>query len=62
MITADLAKKKELRPQESYKKMEQVKRENAFLTFKAKMSAAEKSLQMEGYYSEEEVEEELSKI
>lgn len=73
MTTAELTRKINLLPQESYKKVEnlveqllqsntQMKRENAFRIFMSKMEAAEKSVQTEGYYSEEEVEEELSKV
>ena len=73
MITADLTRKIDLLPQESYDKVEdfveqliavnrQTNRETAFKTFMDKMDAAEKSVQEEGYYSEEEVEKELSKI
>lgn len=60
-------------PQESYDKVENfveqllthsipIKKENAFKTFMEKMNAAEKSVQEQGYFSEEEVEEELAKI
>ena len=73
MITAELTRKIDLLPQESYIKVEnfveqliasniQADKENAFKTFMDKMNAAEKSVQENGYYSEEEVEEELSKI
>ena len=73
MTTAELTKKINLLPQESYKKVEnfveqllqsntQMKRENAFKLFMNKMEAAEKSVQTEGYYSEEEVEKELSQV
>ena len=73
MITAELTKKINLLPQEAYDKVEnfveqlialntQANKESAFETFMDKMNAAEKSVQENGYYSEEEVEEELAKI
>lgn len=73
MITAELTRKIDLLPQESYNKVEQfveqlialnaqTKKENAFKTFMDKMSVAELSVHENGYYSEEEVEEELSNI
>lgn len=73
MITAELTRKIDLLPQESYDKVEtfveqllarnaQTKKESAFRTFMEKMNAAEKSVQEQGYFSEEEVEEELAKI
>ena len=73
MITAELTKKIDLLPQESYNKVEsfveqlialnnQTNKENAFKTFMDKMAVAEKSVQENGYYSEDEVEEELDKI
>ena len=73
MITAELTRKINLRPQDSYDKVEnfveqllsvnvQAKRENAFRTFMDKMNAAEKSVQEQGYFTEEDVEEELAKI
>ena len=73
MITAELTRKIDLLPQESYNKVEsfveqltalnnQANKENAFKTFMGKMTVAEKSVQENGYYSEEEVEEELDKI
>ena len=73
MITAELTRKIDLLPQESYDKVEdfveqlialdtQANKENAFKAFMDKMAAAEKSVQENGYYSEEEVEEELAKI
>jgi hypothetical protein len=40
----------------------QAKKEQAFKVFMDKMNATEKSVQELGYYSEEEVEKELSKI
>ena len=66
-------KKIDLLPQESYNKVEsfveqlialnnQTNKENAFKTFMDKMAVAEKSVQENGYYSEDEVEEELDKI
>ena len=73
MITAELTRKIDLLPQESYNKVEsfveqlialnnQTNKENAFRTFMDKMAAAEKSIHENGCYSEEEVEEELDKI
>ena len=73
MITAELTRKIGLLPQESYNKVErfveqlialnsQANKENAFKTFMDKMASAEKSVQENGFYSEEEVEEELDKI
>lgn len=73
MITAELTRKIDLLSQESYDKVEnfveqllllnsQAKKENAFKTFMDKMNVAEKSVQEQGYFSEEEVEEELAKI
>ena len=73
MITAELTRKINLLPQESYDKVEsfveqllminaQTKKESAFKTFMDKMNAAEKSVQVQGYFTEEEVEEELAKI
>lgn len=73
MITAELTKKINLLPQESYDKVEsfveqllminaQTKKESAFKTFMDKMNAAEKSVQEQGYFTEEEVEEELIKV
>ena len=73
MITSELTSKIDLLPQESYNKVEsfveqlialnnQANKENAFRTFMDKMAVAENSVQENGYYSEEEVEEELDKI
>ena len=71
MITAELTQKINLLPQESYDMVESFvqqlldtnsKKERAFQTFMDKMNAAERSVQEHGYYSEEEVEEELAKI
>lgn len=73
MITAELTRKIDLLPKESYVKVEnlveqllshnvQNKRESAFRTFMEKMDVAEKSVQEQGYFAEEEVEEELAKI
>lgn len=73
MITAELTRKINLLPQESYDKVEsfveqllminaQTKKESAFKTFMDKMNAAEKSVQEQGYFTEEEAEEELAKI
>lgn len=73
MITAELTRKIDLLPQESYDKVEcfveqlialnaRDEKEKAFKIFMSKMSAAEKSVQEKGFYSEEEVEGELEKI
>lgn len=70
MITTELTRKINLLPQESYKKVESFveqlidtnNKEHAFRTFMKKMDVAEKSVQENGYYTEEEVEEELTKI
>ncbi|MGN0332475.1 MAG: hypothetical protein ACI4D9_05530 [Lachnospiraceae bacterium] len=73
MLTAELTRKINLLPQDSYDKVEsfveqlllvntQAKKESAFRTFMEKMDAAEKSVQEQGYFSEEEVEEELEKV
>ena len=73
MITAELTRKINLLPQESYDKVEnfveqlfaysvQAKKENAFRMFMEKMNAAEKSVEEHGFFTEEEVEEELAKI
>lgn len=73
MITAELTRKIDLLPRDSYIKVENfveqlialdqyTEKESAFRTFMDKMNLAEKSVQENGYYSEEEVEEELDKI
>lgn len=73
MITAELTRKIDLLPRESYRKVEdfveqlimlnkQAAKEKAFQEFMEKMEAAEKSVQENGFYSEEEAEEELGKI
>ena len=73
MITAEFTRKIDLLPQESYNKVEnfveqlialnaKASKEKAFKTFMDKMNAAEKSVQENGYYTEEEVEKELAKI
>lgn len=73
MITAELTRKIDLLPQEAYNKVEkfveqlillnmQENKEKAFKKFMDKMCAAEKSVEYNGYYSEEEAEEELAKI
>lgn len=73
MITAELTKKIDLLPQESYDKVERfveqllalnarVEKEKAFKVFMNKMSIAEKSVQEKGFYSEDEAEDELEKI
>lgn len=71
MITAELTQKINLLPQESYDMVENFvqqlldingKKESAFQTFMTKMAVAERSVREQGYFSEEEVEEELAKI
>ena len=73
MITAELTRKINLLSQDSYDKVEafveqllalntQSKRDVAFKTFMDKMNAAERSIQEQGYFTEEEVEAELAKI
>ena len=73
MLTAELTRKIDLLPQESYIKVENFveqlialnqhsDKEDAFRTFMDKMNLAERSVQEHGYYSEEEVEKELDKI
>lgn len=73
MLTAELTRKIDLLPRESYIKVENfveqlialdqhTEKESAFRAFMDKMNLAEKSVQENGYYSEEEVEEELDKI
>ena len=73
MLTAELTRKIDLLPRESYIKVENFVeqliasdqhsyKERAFRTFMDKMNLAEKSVQENGYYSEEELEEELDKI
>lgn len=73
MITADLTRKIDLLPQESYNKVEdfveqlllfnaQENRDKAVKSFMDKMNEAEKSVQQNGYFSEEEVEKELEKV
>ena len=72
MVTSKLTRKIELFPQEAYNQegtMEQqilvnsqVKRERAFKVFMEKMYDAEKSVMEHGFLSEDEVEDELSKI
>lgn len=73
MLTAELTRKINLLPQESYIEVENFveqliasnqrsDKESAFRTFMDKMNLAEKSVQENGFYSEEEVEEELDKI
>ena len=73
MITAELTRKINLLSQDSYDMVEnfveqllslnaQTKRENAFRTFMEKMNAAEKSVQEQGFFTEDDVEEELAKI
>ena len=73
MITVELTKKINMLPQDSYNKVEkfveqllvlntQAQRERAFKFFMEKMSVAERSVQEQGYFTEEEVEAELAKI
>ena len=71
MITAELTKKINLLPKESYSQVEcfveqlieaNNRKEQALKIFMNKMNLAEKSVQENGYYTEEEVEEELSRI
>lgn len=73
MLTAELTRKIDLLPRESYIKVEKFveqlitlnqssDKEDAYRTFVEKMNLAEKSVQENGYYLEEEVEEELDKI
>ena len=73
MLTAELTRKIDLLPRESYIKVEnyveqlialdqQTQKESAFRTFMDKMNLAEKSVKENAYNFEEEVEEELDKI
>ncbi len=71
MITAELTRKIDLLPQESYSMVESFveqlidanySKNSAFRVFMEKMGAAEKSVQEHGFYFEEEVEKELTKI
>lgn len=73
MITAELTRKIDLLPLESYHKVEnfveqliepntQLEKESAFRVFMDKMNTAEKSVEENGYFTEEEAEEELAKI
>lgn len=71
MITAELTRKINLLPKESYSKVENFveqlidsdnQKDHGFKTFMEKMDAAEKSVREQGGYFEEEVEEELAKI
>ncbi len=66
MLTAELTRKIDLLPRESYIKVENFveqliasdqhsDKERAFRTFMDKMNLAEKSVQENGYYSEEEL-------
>lgn len=72
MITTELTQKIDLLPQEAYHKVEQLveqltasaalsDREKAFRIFMNKMDAAEQSIK-EGFYTEEEAEEELANV
>lgn len=71
MITAELTRKINLLPEESYSKVESFVeqlidanslKDSAFKVFMEKMCAAEKSVQEHGVYSEEEVEKALAEI
>ncbi len=71
MITAELTRKINLLPEESYSKAESFVeqlidanslKDSAFKVFTEKMRVAEKSVQEHCFYSEEEVEKELAKI
>lgn len=71
MITAELARKIDLLPKESYRMVESFVeqladadnlKDSAFKVFMKKMDAAEKSIREHGFFSEEEVEKELAKI
>ena len=71
MITAELTRKINLLPKESYVRVEDfveqlmaanAQKNRAFHVFMEKMEAAEKSVRESGCYTEEEVEEELAKI
>lgn len=73
MITAELARKIDLLPPESYVKVEkfveqllsltvQNEKESTFKVFMEQMNVAETSVLEHGYFSEEEVEKELEKI
>ena len=73
MLTAELTRKIDFLPRESYIKVEnyveqlialdqQTQKESAFRTFMDKMNLAEKYVQENGYNFEEEVEKELDKI
>lgn len=73
MITAELTRKIDLLPQESYDRVEnfveqllmintQNKKEKAFKLFMEKMDMAEKSVQEYGYITEDEAEKELEKV
>lgn len=73
MITAELTRKIDSLPKESYTKVEnyvdqlfrtteQDNKNRAFKVFMDKMEAAEKSVREQGVYTEEVVEAELAKI
>lgn len=73
MLTTELTRKIDLLPRESYIKVENFlelfiasdqhsEKESAFRTFMDKMNLAEKSVQENGYYSEEEVKAVLDKV
>lgn len=73
VLTAELTRKIDLLPRESYIKVENfveqlialdhhTEKERAFRTFMDKMNLTEKSVRENGYFTEEEVEEELDKI
>lgn len=73
MITAELTRKIDLLPQESYVKVENLvehlltltvrnEKESAFKVFMEQMNVTETSVLEYGFFSEEEVGEELEKI
>ncbi len=71
MITAELTRKINLLPKESYGRVEDfveqliaanARKNCALQVFAEKMEAAEQSVREQGFYTEEEVEEELAKI
>lgn len=73
MLTTELTRKIDLLSRESYIKVENFlelfiasdqhsEKESAFRTFMDKMNLAEKSVQENGYYSEEEVKAVLDKV
>jgi len=73
MITQELTRKNNLLHQASYDKVDdiarqlttahaQIREDEAFKRFMEKMDAVEKSIQEDGFYTEEEAEEELRRI